>query len=407
MTIPRALSIGLAAVVGVAIGWVINPATSADTARVTKEPVLDRETRRPGNEDSRTAATKWVGRMKSGDVKTVAKEVPADEIKAVMNALMDGVWGTLSNDDIARMQSLMGEWASKDPEGALAWARSLRHPTQRELGLSCIAAAIGQKDPEAGFAIYTEVEKVTIKGLNDILYGVVSQVCDRAAKESPAALLEVMGRIPKSENFGSSVHVGFPNGFDFEALLSGMTDAGYFKRENRTYGAFYLEGPLSEWAARDREAAFAFLTDHVSADSRYDLIGLSQKLAETSSQSQTKEWLGGKLAAMDPAQRQALVIGSLLGYSSFYLNPIIEMMPTREASADLIYDILQANNNAGWTMDLDLLNQMPEMEERIAIIERLQGLRDDEAIDLASLLRKWDIPQERITGIIGKVKRKE
>jgi len=407
MSVHRVLPIVLAMLGGVAIGWVIKPSVSySDAGKKPNEPVLKRETRRAGNENPNIAA-QWIDKMRTGDVKAVAKEVPAAEIKAVMDGLMKGVWGTLSNEDIARLQSLLGEWAEKDPEGALAWARNLRHPTQREMALSCIAAAIGKKDPEAGFAIYTEVEKATIQGLSDVMYWVVAQVYRNAAKKSPEALLEAMSRTPKGGSFSSGLHVNFPKGFDFESLLKGMADAGYFKRTDRTYGVFTLESPLAEWAGRDRDAAFTYLADHVSVDNRHDLIGLADKVAESTSQAQMKEWMGGKLAAMDATQRQALVKGSLIGYPASYLNRFVEMIPTSEGAADLRYDILQANHDAGWTMDLELLNQMPEVEGRIAIIERLQGLRENELPQLASQLRAWQLPEERIPGILEKVKRKE
>ena len=407
MSFHRALPFILTALGGVAIGWVIKPTpTHADTAKPTNEPVLKRETRRAGNEDSRIAA-RWIDKMGTGDLEKIRREVPTGEMKAVMDGLLEGMWGSLSQGDLIRMQTLIGEWAERDPEGALAWARGLRHPQQREVGLVYIAAAIGQKDPEAGFAIYSEVEKLTMSELSSAMYGVMFQLCKNAVQQGPDALLDIINRTPKSDRFSMGLQTTYPEGFDFPSLLQGMADAGHFKREGSNMSVFTVESPLSAWAAIDREAAFAFLAEHSPAGTRHNFYEFTQKVAASSSQAEMKEWIGGKLAAMDPSQRRELVQGSMIGYPVDYVNRFIEMMPTQESATELRYEILQSYNDAGWSVDYGILNEVPEVEDRVATVERLRGLKDYHAEELASQLRKWNVPQERIDGIVEKAKRKE
>lgn len=406
MSIPRVLPIVLATLGGVAIGWVIRPSTShADAARETNGPVLKRETRHAGNENP-NIATRWIDKMRTGDVKAVAKEVPAGEIKEVMDGLMAGVWGSLSKEQITQMEQLIRAWAEKDPKAALAWARNLRHPRQRELGLSFVAAAVAEKDPRAGFEIYAEMDKVMIRELNEKVHGVISGAYDHAAKEGPASLLELMRRTPESDGFGFGIHPSYPQGFDFTAMMDGMAKAGYFgPGGTRTSKPFVIGSPLAEWALRDREAAFSYLAANAGKDSRHRLDDLTDKLTATHGNTQTNAWLGDKLASLTSEQRRQLAKGTLAGSSAEYLNRYIHLMPTEEAAVEFRYDLLQATAESGWEPALEILNEMPEIEDRLALVGRLHGVTDTDG--MAEQLRKWNVPQERIDTIVEKVKRKE
>jgi len=410
MSIPRALPIVLAALGGVAIGWVIKPTAShADTAKATNEPILKRETRRAGNEDSRIAA-RWIDKMGTGDlerIRQVTEEVPTNEMSAVLTGLMDGVWGSLSREEQTRMELLIGEWARKDPEGALAWARNLRHPQQRELGLTCIAAAIGYKDPEKGFEIYTELEKVQMPS-DYALMNVVSGTYKKAAENGPEALLAIMKRVPTNEARGGgyAFPVTYPPGFDFATMMDGLQEAGYFKFHNTDPRKYYsITGTLAEWAMRDREAAFTYLTQHAKDGTSYDFQQMAAWMEEKQGKAQTQAWLGEKLSALDSTQRKELIKGSLLSSSPDELNRFIEAMPTPEAATELRYEILQSAGEAGWGGKYGILNEVPEIEDRLAVIERLENMRDTDRLE--AQLKDWQVPQERIDGIVEKVKRKE
>ena len=412
MSFHRALPIVLAALAGVAIGWVIKPPPShAGAAQETNEPVLKRETRRVGNEDSRIAA-RWIDKMGTGDlakIGSVAKELPAGEMKAVLNSLMEGVWGSLSDLELARMKLLIAEWAEKDPEGALAWARNLRHPQQRELGLTCIAVAIGSKDPEKGFGIYAELEKVRMPLDPNLIYGVVATTYKNAAKEGAEALLDVLRRTPDSEGSAGNNRMAFPieypPGFDFAALMKGLGEAGYFKFPEQNNKSLSIHGTLAQWALKDREAAFSYLMENAKEGTSYQFQYLTAIMAEKEGKARTQAWLGEKLSAMDSAQRQQLVKGSMLMDSNDELKGFIEAMPTEEAAMEFRYDILQAAGEAGWGGKYSILSEVPEIEDRLAVIERLQNMRDTDRLE--TQLKEWNVPQERINGIVEKGKRKE
>jgi len=406
MSRSRILPIVLATLGGVAIGWVIKPiATRAGTAKETSGPVLKREARRAGNEDSRIAA-RWMDRMASDDFDQMAKAVPPGEIKTVINGMMESIWGSLSDADVSRIQLLISEWVEKDPEGALAWARSLPHPQQRELGLTCIASAIGQSDLEKGFEIYAELDKVTVRGNAGVIYSVVTRAYTNAAKLGPEALLDVVKRTPASEDrWSMGIGIKYPPDFDFSAMMDGMTEAGLFKSKDPVTKPYTLSGVLAEWALRDRDAAFAYLAEHAKEGTAYPFYELEKKIAETQGTPQAQAWLGEKLVALDSAQRQELVKGSMLGAGDEYLNNYVLTMPTEEAATEFRYDILQATGEFGYGRNYGILKEMQEMEDRLAVIERLQNIKHTEP--LVEQLKQWNVPQERIDGIVEKVKRKE
>jgi len=411
MSFHRALPFILTALGGVAIGWVIKPSAShVDTAKATNEPVLKREDRRAGNEDSRIAA-RWIDKMGTGDpikMGEVAKQVPAGEMKAVLNELIDGVWGSLSDKELERMKLLIAEWTEKDPEGALAWARNLRHPQQRELGLSCIALAIGSKDPEKGFEIYAELEKAQMPVDYNLAYGVISTAYKNAAKNGPEALLEFLRRTPVSDGGGGGLafNIEYPQGFDFATLMDGLAQDGYFKSFRQGDSKrFSVHGTLGEWAVRDREAAFTYLTEHAKEGTAYPLDQITTWMENKQGKAQTQAWLGEKLSALDSTQRQQLIKGSMLSCGPDELKRFIEAMPTPEAATEFRYEILQAAGEAGWGGKYGILNEVPEIEDRLAVIERLQNMRDTERLE--TQLKEWNVPQDRIDGIVEKVKRKE
>ena len=408
MSIPRALPIVLATLGGVAIGWVIKPsASSTDTAKETNGPVMKREARRAGNEDSRIAA-RWIDQMGTDDwEKTgkVAKDIPTGEMKAVLDGLMDGVWGSLTEEDRTRMEMLISEWAGRDPEAALAWARNLRHPQQRELGLCFIAATVGKNDPQAGFEILAELETVTMPEFYWDLLDVVTTTCADSAKEGPQALWDTYRRIPKSENLTMPMTIQFPPGFDFRGLMEVMGADNYFSSTDGSSSGLVFQ-PLSAWAEEDREAAFSYLVENARSGTNYDFHDMMEKIGEKDGKPAMREWIGEKLAAMDSSQRQQLAMGSMPLHYAPHLEDFIRAMPTPELQMELRQDFLQATISSSNIIDFELLNELPDIETRLASIEALHGFNGDPD-DVVEQLRKWNVPQERIDGILEKVKREE
>ena len=407
MSAQRLLPLLLAALGGGAITWVIKPGpTPAEASKETQEPVLKRETRRDGNENSRIAA-RWIDRMPVDDqekVQSAAKEVPPGEMKAVLDGLMSGIWGSLSSEEVTRLQLLIGEWAQKDPEGALAWARALKQPQQREVGLCSIAIAVGEKDPQAGFGILAELEKVTMLELfMGNLTEVVQKTCANAAKDGPDALREALRRIPEGDRWTMGLTIEYPPGFDFHGLMEGMKDDGYFNLADRPSRAMALD-PLSQWAAADGDAAFSYLVENAKSGSTYNFHELTDKMAETRGKHDAREWLGEKLAALDSAQRQQLALGSMSLHHSPPLEEIIRAMPTPELQMELRQDLLQAGISSGNTINFELLSELPDLETRLATLEQLHGM-DGDSEEVVDQLRKWNVPQERIDGIMEKVTR--
>ena len=403
----RSWKIGLASgIVGIAIGWfarspggAVGEASGAGSGtRFHSASAGDRP--REGRDGH--LAARWIDRMQTGDAGEVAAAVPTGDLRAVISGVMDTVWGTLSAEDQGRLEALIGEWALRDADAALAWARSLRQPQQREVGLTSIAAALAESDPHRAFDIYAEQERVTLWLGREKIEKLISTLSKEATMQGPQALLDLFRRIPENDTNGvMGLGIDYPEGFDYAAMLDGLAESGigiHGPGEDSSK-PFEPQSPLRRWAVKDPDAAFSYFLSKTGSGYRLHLGDLTQEMEEKWGRDATQAWLGEKVAALDSSQRLELIKGTGILNHPSQLENLINGIEDPSIAQEVRYEALQAS--AGSVLrNFQLLANLP-LDEKLQVVGRLRGVKDTEYLE--SILTTWDVPRERIDAIVRDV----
>lgn len=388
-------------IIGATGGWLVKPvapappadAVSKATAPRTKLPTRDDAAKR---EKSRAAA-RWVARMEKEGVRGVTKEIPPGGIRSVMEEMMASTWGGMSEKQAAQLVFLMEIWAEQDAKGALAWARGLDVPQHRGIALAGVAAVIGKKDPMAGFEIYTEAGVATVPIHSDSLSRMMYDVYQQSAAKGADALLEVARRTPENKaGMLEAIQLDYPEGFDFAKLLDGLAaleaaggDGG------RVLRTFVPSDSLGKWALRDPDAAFDHALSRTAEGRRVRLDDMDYEMARKSGTSEAVRWMGEKLASLEPSQFATLLPESGLLDNEGRLRSYIGIMP-EAAAREFRYQAIKVTPRV-----IEILLDVPEAEDRLAVIERLRGVEEPEYI--RSAMKQWEVPQERIDRVMRTV----
>ncbi len=328
----------------------------------------------------------------------VAAEVPTEDLSFVIAGIMESVWGVLSAQDQRKLEVLIGKWAGRDPDAALAWVRNLRHPQQRELGLSSIAAALATTDPERAFEVYTEQERVTLWVGRERIEPLLSRLFQEKAAMGPHALLDMIRRLPENGTNGiTGLAIQYPEGFDYAALLDGLAEAGIGTEGAKPYEP---TSPLRQWAVEDPDAALDYLVSSVNTGTRFTLGDLTADMKVKWGREPTQAWLGGKVAAMDSAQRQAFFKGTMLLNHPTQLAEVIGGIADHAEAQEVRYEALQAGVD-GAPLNFTLLADLPT-EQKLEVLGRLRGMEDTALLE--QMLSVWEIPAERIGPLLLQVK---
>jgi hypothetical protein len=387
-------------IIGATSGWLVKPVTPAAAVSKFAGPKTTLPTRDDtAKREKSRAAARWVARMEKEGVRGVTKEIPPGDIRSVMEEMMASTWGGMSEKQAAQLVLLMEIWEEQDAKGALAWARRLDVPQHRGIALAGVAAGIGKKDPMAGFEIYTEVGVADVPIHSDSLSRMMFDVHRQAAAKGADALLEVARRTPENKTgMLEGIRMGYPEGFDFAKLLDGLAAleaaGGGGGRVLRT---FVPSGALGKWGLRDPDAAFDYALSRTAEGQRVRLDDVDYEMSRESSTSDAVRWMGEKLASLEPSQLATLLPGSGLLDNEGRLRSYIRIMPEADAR-ELRYQAIKATPSV-----IEILQDVPEMEDRLAVIERLRGVEEPEYIRNA--MKQWEVSQERIDRVIETVTR--
>lgn len=367
-------------------------ATAADVRRsATKSPRDDAA----AQEQSRVAK-RWIERIENEGMGETLEKIPAGDMKGVIEKMMVPMWGGMTGEQAERLVSVISAWAEKDPEKALAWARGLDLPRQREIGLCSVAGVVGKKDPMAGFGIYAEIGMVTRPVNSDALDNMMREVFKMAVEKGADGLLDIANRTPRNQETGAMiVQVEYPTAFDFARLLDGLAPMGSGDVPGRFLKPIVPTEPLAVWASRDPEAAFGYVADRTGEGGKVYLGGFIEEMEKRSGSQETERWMGGKLAAMPPEQAATFVSGAGLLWDPDELRKYIAAMP-EEAMPELQFQILNTSGGSA----LEILQDLP-VEDRLEMVERLRDVKEPGHI--RKYLREWHVPQDRIEGIVRTV----
>jgi hypothetical protein len=296
-------------------------------------------------------------------------------------------WGDLSTADRKKLEALIGQWAMHDPDAAVAWARGLRHPQQREVGLTYIAAALAESDPQRAFDIYAEQEAVTHELAGRRILDLVTKLSGEAVAKGPEALLELQRRMPRNEtDMIMGVEVTYPDGFDYAAMLDGLAES---EKSGQADWPYALSSPLGQWAVKDPDKAFSYISAKAGEGHRFQFHDLTTKLEGRWGATATNEWLGQKIASLDPAGRKSFMEQSGILNSPGSLVRVINGVTDTAAANELRYEAIQSTASTT-PRNFEVLADLPT-DEKIAIISRLRGLKQTGL--LKSVMTRWEIPQ--------------
>ena len=414
MSVKRVFPLLCALLGGVAIGWMVKPdgGAAVDGNAAAPVVVMKREARRDEDVDGKTAS-RWLERMQGNTrvmtehlkMREVAEEVPAGDYAAVLAGFMESVWGSFSYEQQTQFNLMLEAWVTKDKEGALAWARGLLNPQQREAALQGIAGAVAHRNPQEGYSLYCELDQVTMtEETYSPLRTAITSLYDQAVAQGPQALLDLLERAPGSKVSGAGLATKYPQGFDFATLLDGLALTGITGDPTLKRPYFQPASPLLAWTKRDPEAAFAYVAEHLGQGTRHDVGGMTGALEEQmGGPDRATEWITGKLLSLEPGQRQTLLAETMISANTTVLDSYLKAMPSQAVADEFIYDAVQggAMIEIGWA-GLDILDRLPDVEQRLAVLERVRGAKHFGYLE--SLLEEWKVPEERIKALMGTVK---
>lgn len=392
----------VAFVAGAGAGWVLKPAPTATPPADAKsgERVVKRA--RLQTSERAAAVRRWIDRLESERAEEIAGEIPADELAPLLESVMASMWGSLGRGEVKRLEALVGEWARRDRESALVWARSLPHAKQREVGLAIIAGTVAHDDPQAAFEIYSQIEAVTIDYTPTVFFDMMRTVFQEATGEGVEAILDLVKRTPRNERGGMGLfEVEYPDGFDFSGLLDGLSE---LTSQNRSgiRRPLELNNPIGAWAVRDPDAAFAYVTERVSEGNHVRWGTLTYKLGKEWGTVEADEWVAAQLVAQRPEMQLALLRETDLAHSPGILRRYISRIPDEEAAMNFRQQVVAfAAESRHPGPYLEILNDIPEAAKRVALVETLRGVTDPGY--LRHLMTTWGVPPERISEVVETV----
>jgi hypothetical protein len=389
--------------VGFAAGWLtkpVHPAAFPPSGKSAQRPRPPRPAREPSPQTK--AGRHWIDRIKTSGAREVAKEVPTGDFKEVIEGLMAKVWGGMTQSQLEQLVVLIAGWAGRDMDGALEWARGLDNPKQREVGLISIAAKVAKTDPKAAFEIFAEVEEVATEARN-YLSPTMRTLYNDAAKQGVKAILDLANRTPHNgTNSSEGISIDYPAGFDFRALVDGLLKTTDLGGNQELSKPFSPSDPFGPWALQDADAAFDYVVTCTSQGQYLRWSGMTYELGKKLGTLETERWLGSKLGELTPGEQQALLQKSDLAQSPGYLRKYIATMPP-EAAAEFRFQVLD-HSKGMLIATVEILNDVPEIEERVATLERLRGVNKNSGLRTA--LKGWNLPPDRIERIIETVESK-
>ncbi|RYD18866.1 MAG: hypothetical protein EOP88_21090 [Verrucomicrobiaceae bacterium] len=399
MRSPTLIALLTGVIVGIGGTLLVRPASratdessTADVRRsATKTPREDSAAQERGR-----VAKRWMDRIENEGVDEIRGQIPAGEMRGVIEKMMAPMWGNMTGTQAGQLVSVISAWAEKDPEAALAWARGLDLQRQREIALNAVAGVVGKTDPMAGFGIYSEIGEAAYSVNCDAMDEMMREVYKMAVEKGADGLLDIANRTPlNNESAVLVVQVDYPPAFDFARLLDGLAPMGSEYDPGRFLKPIIPTEPLAVWASRDQEAAFGYVASRIEEGGKVYIKGLLDEMGKKSGSLETERWIGGKLAAMPPEKAVAFLSGTGLFSYPADLRKYIAAMPP-EAMPELQFELLTASQGAR----LEILRDLP-VEDRLSMIERLRDVKEPGSI--RNELRDWKVPQDRIEEIVRTV----
>lgn len=301
---------------------------------------------------------------------------------------------------------LLAEWLRRDYSAALAWFDQLESKPVKARLLQHLEYLWPADKVEEGLAFVRSHRALFSLASYD--HFIVKAFGARAGQGARA--VEGLLKILREEDirFEVSHPIEFPPGFDFPGLVKSaefekLWDRGGSKVSIGGGCTMFLRG----WSERDKDAAFQWLLEN------HGIEALSSNLLL-----QPMNWMGSKVASLDPAQRSEYVDRNRRGWLQ---SPGLLIRFSQEITDPAFLDQLRAigvqSLHGGHAHEvMPLLERIVDPAKRLELLETTpppdqvdrpwlgRGFDHvDEAL-LRAKLAEWNTPQERIDAIISRFK---
>jgi hypothetical protein len=407
------LLVGASSLLSFALGWGFKPKeTEVVEVQPTKSARSEVVTR--SKSLNRPDVSGWMRRLENEEAENWSDQLADEDFEPLLEEMMAGMWGQLTRDDLENLQELVGRWASRDMEDCLAWARELKNERHREVGLVMVAKALSESNPERAFDVLCEIEEASLSRLwSSIHVGLPTEVVkgpfQKAFEAGPEELLRTLSRLPEGAEDASLGGVNFnleyPQDFEFGPFL---TQYFYGDPENSLKGKGYfgVANPYREWVQRDLPEAFEWSLsllqerEEMRRDSSLSNWEHMFFRMDASRQNDAENWLAHKLASLSPKELDAMERGADIFGDTQYFGTLVDRMGPNEMRKffDNIGEGVQTNP---FKFHPELLEKLPNVNERVEILEQLRGVYGEERI--GKILLKWGVNEARAAEVMEKV----
>lgn len=243
---------------GLSLGWLIRGGGDSEPKVAAASVPVSKATRRhEGAATSSAHPAKWqsIGKQalqfndneREDFLKNLA---PKDRLQA-LEALAaqsgpDGLDWRLQG----MIRKILKDLADQDFDSAWSWSKGIASEATRRYMMVSLLKELVKVDPEQALSLHLE----QLAAEPNFTSGVPHTLVDATVREGAQAMLDLFAKFPAKSGGGSGSDMKFPKDFDFQLLADGIR-----KMTNETDPLpAYPMNFLSEWAARNPEAAYAY-----------------------------------------------------------------------------------------------------------------------------------------------------
>ncbi len=328
---------------GVASGWVLRPdGLAKHMVEASRGPRATMSRQRLPQEDGRASFGKRIAGAESSGAMRIWKDLDRSERMEAMESMASAARigdEKFQNRLGSMVHSLLKGWMDSDPEGLLAMVRSTSNQDLKDYLLRRILEHLQEKkDVEQALAL--EIEFLQEGG--HFRTDVPRFALEAKLGEGAAAYLELMEKLPFMPGGGGGTPGRFPADFNFQQVADGVSDLiqarGGLKPPN-----FPLDFH-TEWARRDRDAAYAWWANHPPLP--YNDLNQILAVTDEVSPGSSTTWIAAKLQDPD-APRDKIILGLGSGEERAVpgrVDAVAKAMPDTGSADALLTDFIVLNS---------------------------------------------------------------
>ena len=290
---------------GFIVVWVMKPQAVAHVGKPV--PLVAGRPERnegipPGRAEAEQRAIEFLGRLqaveyRNAERKALVEQLNAGEIPALLDELVGraGILG-LGYSESGQLKELLLQWYAKAPDAAFAWVLSLKNEKDRRKHAEALIEAAGAKDYASAVSMIEE-----FKAAENGRIEWPASLFENAAKGGADEFIRLCRMSIYEGDTASGTQVDFPPSFDFRKVLDELAATEASLGERLRIGCL-PSNLLTEWAARDPQAAWEWLQQGKALTFNSNLDGFLKGYAPTATPEELGEFLAG---VFDPSKNSA------------------------------------------------------------------------------------------------------